>query len=541
MASMSTSVLLDDSQETDPPGPGEPARPVPPLPVVLAAVLLALHAAATVVAAFAAGGGDLFFGHTLARLPQAGFLVSDPAFASARFRWEMNADEAASTWLIWVFAVDVTLAVLLLRGRRAARTFAVVIASLAVLAAVPLTLLSSVVAVPLFAVALLVLLHLRPTRRYLTDATRWRRGPGRAVAPSGWLLVGAALSLFAAGGLVWIVAPEQQRLAPGVTTVRNFDGVAATLVDPARLVETDAVRVADAVRRAVPVTAGQRFQVTRTDGDQAAVLEQTVVKDGRADWTGAETVDDHGGRLLSSTSSTYAVDRESLAAVSPANSDWSVDPHQGLAVAWPPGAERRDHVGWVADIQQGTPLRFDGTDRRVVGRPFFTSPSPSTVLTLFRYRSAVAPTPIVDRQVLARLPGSMSRSSVSALGKAVLAEADRARLDQLLGPGAEPVPLDYTFELAATYWVEPTSGVLVGAELHQVRRMVPRTGAAGTPVGLVVEDVTWTMLSRPAGAQAWSARDRIRFDGVLAPALCAGLALLLSGVWAGAVIRRRRA
>ncbi len=260
------------------------------------------------------------------------------------------------------------------------------------------------------------------------------------------------LGLALAAILGWGVAPGRKQLPSDVNTTRDFSGTANTLLNPQALESGDA---GNALMANVPVTGQRTVRVLDTSGNNARVIdERTLVS---------------GGQPVGSGSHTYAVNRRSLEPATGAPSDWDVEPHQGLTVSFPIGAERRDYSGWVNDTQETTPIRFVREESR-------------GGVNAFVYQSKVEPTPIRDQAVLSSLPTSLSRNTLQGIAPSLPLSADEmGSLSQALPSLPEQVPVTYTYEGATIYWVEPTTGTVI-----DVARQEVRTGTIAGPGGAVL-------------------------------------------------------
>lgn len=333
------------------------------------------------------------------------------------------------------------------------------------------------------------------------------------------LVIGLAilgvLCLAAAALLRWVVVPNQARLASDENVTRQFEGTAKLLLNPQALT-TGNLRAA--VLTNTPVTATRTVRTLATSGDSAQI------EDARALTTGE-------GQAVGSTQAKYAVDRKTLEAVSDHPSDWQVTAAQGLTVSWPIGAEKKDYTGWVQDTQATTPLTYLREESR-------------HGVTTYVYEANAEPAPIKDPQVLGALPPALPVTTLEALSAALpLTPEIKNQLAQLRPQLTAPVPLTYTYEVRSTYWVEPTTGIVVDTERAEARKaglsVQGRTIAAVLPV-FDVETAYTPATATEAADDAEDSKGALDLAGSTLPLvlLIAGILLLLAAVLVYLLSRR---
>jgi hypothetical protein len=331
----------------------------------------------------------------------------------------------------------------------------------------------------------------------------------RAKAGTAWgiaLAVLGVLCLAAAAVLVWVVVPDRKQLPADTDTTRAFDGTANVLLNPAALGTGD---LRSSLIRDAPVTAERRVQVTATDGDTARVVDsRSLILQ---------------GAQVGRTQTTYAVDRKSLEAA-PAPSGWTVTPHEGLTVSWPVGAEQKDYTVWVSDTQTTATARYTRTEEKAG-------------VSTYVYEVNAAPAPIKDPQVLGSLPAALPVSVLSTLGSVLpIPDSAKAQLAQALPRLSDPVPLSYTYEATSTFWVEPTTGVVVDTQRREIRRAGIGSGEGeAARLSVPVYDVATAFTegaTTEAAADATDAKSTIDRYGTVLPWILglAGLVLLILGV-----------
>ncbi len=319
------------------------------------------------------------------------------------------------------------------------------------------------------------------------------------------LVIGIAvlgvLCLVAAAILKWVAVPSQAKVPSDENTTRQYDGTAKILLNPQALQAGDVNR---ALTANTPVTATRNVRALATAGD-AAQLQET-----RALTTAS-------GQPIGRTTATYAVDRKTLAATSDHPSSWQVTPAKGLTVSWPIGADKQDYTGWVQETQTTTTLTYLRQEAK-------------QGVSTYVYRANTQPAPIKDPQVLRTLPTALPVSTLEALSSVLpLAPPVKAQLASLLPQLTQPVPLTYTYQVQSTYWVEPTTGLVIDTQREDIRRA--GLTVRGTTLGAFpVFDVATAYTSSTvvdAANDATDKKDTIDLFGTTLP-----LILLIVGILA---------
>jgi hypothetical protein len=206
-----------------------------------------------------------------------------------------------------------------------------------------------------------------------------------------------------------------------------------------------------------------------------------------------------------------------------------VTPAQGLTVTFPIGSQKQDYTGWVPDIQTTTPIKYQREENK-------------GGVNTYVYTSTVDAAPIKDQSVLANLPPALPQSVLGGLSAVLpLTDQQKAALAQALPRLANPVPLSYTYESTSTFWVEPTTGIVVDTDREETRK-----AGIGGPGGIVlaavpVYDVTTNFTPQSvadAANEASNKKDDLTLIGTTLPwilvgvgavLLIAGLVLILTG------------
>ncbi|PZS26968.1 MAG: hypothetical protein DLM59_17245 [Pseudonocardiales bacterium] len=291
-------------------------------------------------------------------------------------------------------------------------------------------------------------------------------------------IIGIALGLLlmlAAGGVRWFVAPALAVLPGNTDTTRNYTGTAALLLNPSALTSPAA---GDLLVRNAPITVAHHTKALGTKGGSALVSDAAVIT--------------AGGKPVASVDHHYAVDRSDLGRGSGYG---GVVKQTGLTFNWPIHTRKQNYVGWVADTGKTTPLRFTGAAKR-------------GGVSTYVFTTAAAAAPITDPLVLKALPQSLPKSTVAQLAAGLnLTPAQLSTFRAVLPSLPDPVPFSYTYQVSATYWVAPASGIVVDVTQHEVRTLNLSLGGAAVPVTPVM-DITFRSSPSTLKAAATDARDK---------------------------------
>ena len=325
------------------------------------------------------------------------------------------------------------------------------------------------------------------------------------------------LSLVAAALMAWWITPSYvARVPDGKNLSRDFEGTFQSLLDPMALASGNLL---GAIKQNVPVTVAQDVKVEKTSGDKALVSDSRTTE--------------AAGTKVEQTRWEYAVDRSSLEASSSHPSGWNVVPAQGLTVNWPFGAQKKNYQGWTPETQTTTPLTYLRSEKK-------------QGITTYVYEAKVAPTKIVDPQILASLPKQLPASLIKLLASAgVLPAAQAGQLSQILPQLGAQVTLAYTLQDDSTFWVDPDTGLVI-----DVHRDQQRVAALSLPNGTVVPLIpavavtyqTTAASSKDAADEARHGSTVISWLGVYLPIilLALGVVLLALAVVLGLLRGRRR-
>ncbi len=330
--------------------------------------------------------------------------------------------------------------------------------------------------------------------------------------------VGVGVGLLAIGLFVqFVIVPGQRQFPDDVQRHRYYEGQLGVMLDAEALAASD---LANAFVRDVPITIDRLVETLETKGTDALVDD-------------ASTVSGPTGPILS-TEDVYVIDRKSMehapAEVSAEFGDDRVIAREGLVIGFPIGTEPRDYLGWNGDTLQADVLSY-------------VAEVEHANLSTYEFTAASGPATIVDPAVLGSLPPALPKAMIAQLVPALGLDDDAvAQLTGVLSALPDPVPLTYTYTYATTYWVEPTSGVLIDYEKMESRQVALDVGGQSIPVTEVMRlDYSQTDASvLDAVADAEDAKSRLLWQGRVLPLGLMLGGLLIAGFGAVASNRSRR-
>jgi hypothetical protein len=333
----------------------------------------------------------------------------------------------------------------------------------------------------------------------------------------GWVLAVVGVVLVVAGLAVMLaIVPGMKKLPADTDTTRSYEGTMTTIVDPATFEATNDL----------PIALERHF--SGTDGDLALVKEERLMTT--------------GGQPLQQGVNHYAVDRATMLWSDDYPEEWAENegfwPREGYVIGWPMGTEQQDYTGWSDDYMATVPLTF--VEESVHER---------SGMTLYKFTSASDPQPIVDQVVQGMgVPTELPKEQLAfLLGQADLGAATLQLLPDLLGQLPATVPLGYYYDYEGTYWVDPTTGIIVDTEKRETRTVgLSADAVAGTALAQLPEeqlaalrlplmDFTYTATDvsvEEAKSDAEDAAGTLQLYGTTLPivAIVAGAVLLLLGL-----------
>ncbi len=257
----------------------------------------------------------------------------------------------------------------------------------------------------------------------------------KAAVASG--VIGVVL-LVAAGLMAWWITPSYiARVPSDYNKTRTYNGTIRSLFDPAALASGN---LAAAIRTGLPATLTDQVKVQQTSGNTALVQDTRTITT--------------SGKPVASTTSHYAVNRQTLAATTSHPGNWSVTPATGLTVSWPLGAKQQNYTGWVYLTHTTTPLKY-------------VKQAQQGGITTYEYQATVAPAPIKNAQALAGLPKTLPVSLLPRLSAAGLIPASQLATLAKAFPHVTSIPLGYTYQASNTYWVAPSTGLVVNVSTNE--------------------------------------------------------------------------
>jgi len=329
---------------------------------------------------------------------------------------------------------------------------------------------------------------------------------------AGWSLGGLGILLIAAAAIIrFVVLPAQAQLPDDLDSQRIYEG-SVTVLNAEALNTGD---LANLFLTDVPVTIDRRVKAVEVDGSDELVEDSQLM-----------TAPDGSPILAAKT--LYTVDRKTMESV-PDFSGNDVPDRTGLVIGWPIGTEDRDYVGWSDDPMQTVNLAFAGEEERVG-------------IDTYKFTASSGPQKIVDQSMLANFPPALPQALIAQLAPALGLPAElTGQLAELLPALPDPVPLSYTYEFEAEYWVDPATGVLVDIVKHDKRDVLLESDLLPAPVPLAtVYDLNYTPTQQSiddAKADADDYGGQLSLFGTNIPLLLAALGL--GSLWLGARAMRK--
>jgi DUF3068 family protein len=251
------------------------------------------------------------------------------------------------------------------------------------------------------------------------------------------VLVLGVVFVAGAGVVRWVVAPNMAQLPSDTNTTRMYDGTAAWLINPSVATGT---RVGPGLLRNVPIQLRHTDRVVDTNGHSALVADERVV-----------TVP---GYTVADLKYLYGVDRRTFM---PVDTYQKVVPASGVTFNWPMYTKPHDYTGWVQDTMMTTPLRYVATTQR-------------GGVETYEFRTDGPAFPITDPVLGRMLPKSMTKAQLLELTPSLgLSTPQLLKLDKLMKSLPDPVPMSYRYRGEATFWVAPTSGLIVDMTQRDIR------------------------------------------------------------------------
>ena len=322
--------------------------------------------------------------------------------------------------------------------------------------------------------------------------------------------IGLVLVLSAAG-VRWIAAPRLAVLPSSTDTTRSYAGTAATLFNAKALTSATAGPV---LLTGVPISLSHRTKVLAAHGANALVSDSGTV-------TAA-------GSPVAGYQYDYAVDRTSMGRGSGFG---GVVAQTGVTFNFPIRLAKHDYPGWIPDTRSTVPLTYQGT-------------ASHAGLSTYVFRTSSKPTLITDPEVLKALPASLPKATLIRLAAGLNLPASQLGAVAAAFPSLpDPVPFSYTYQVSATYWVEPATGEIIDLQEQEIRSLALKIGGTLVPITPVL-DISYTSTPTGLAAAVHDARHDSRLINLVYSTLpvillAVGLLGMLAGA-CGLLLHRRR-
>jgi len=270
----------------------------------------------------------------------------------------------------------------------------------------------------------------------------------------------------------FIVLPSQAKFPDDVDATRVYEGELGVMLNAAALQTGD---LANLFLKNVPVTIDRTVKTLEVGGNDGAIVSDHAVMNSPA------------GPVAESLS-IYAIDRKTMEAIDDFSGDARVIPREGLVVGWPIGSQPTSYIGWNGDTMSPTTIEYVGEEEHAG-------------INTYRYHAVSDPKVIVDPELLAQFPAGLPKDLLMQLAPMMgIPDDQMAQLGPVLEAMPDPVPLTYTFAFDKTYWIEPTTGVLIDIDVMESRAAALTVPGAPGPVPLTeVQHLTY--VTSPASVQ----------------------------------------
>ena len=266
-----------------------------------------------------------------------------------------------------------------------------------------------------------------------------------------FLIVGL-VAIAAAIVVKFVLLPSQAQWPEDVDSTRTYDGTLQVMLNPRALQDRDTDNL---FVRDVPITNQRHVTTEEVKGQKAVVLEVATMIGPR-------------GNELARTEKWYAIDRKtmnhlSMDAVSDLDNKDKIGQREGLVIGFPIGTEKRAYEGWSDDYQKTVTVNYVREEKHA-----------ASGLNTYVFESQSGPQEILDPNLLANLPSALPKAMLVGLAQNMdlpVPQEMKRPLGLVLQNLPDPVPLKYTYQYKTTYWVEPTTGVLIDYEKSEARQV----------------------------------------------------------------------
>jgi hypothetical protein len=265
---------------------------------------------------------------------------------------------------------------------------------------------------------------------------------GSKKAGLGLLVLGGVL-IVAALVIKFVILPGQAQWPDDVDETRKYEGTLHTMLNPDALETMD---VANLFLSEVPVTIERHVTTEEVDGGKAIVLEKAVMSGPAGPIQASDTW--------------YAIDRKTMEAIPDFSGNDKIIDREGLVIGFPIGTEKKEYVGWSDDTMATETVTFADKEEERGG------------LNTYVFKSSPPAKEIKDPAMLAIFPPAIPKDLFLMLAQGIeVPESMQGAFALILPLLPDPVPLKYTYEYDSVYWIEPTTGVLIDYNKHEVRQV----------------------------------------------------------------------
>jgi hypothetical protein len=260
------------------------------------------------------------------------------------------------------------------------------------------------------------------------------------------LLILGALLIAVALVIKFVILPGQAQFPGDVDSTRTYDGTLNVMLNPQALASGD---LANLFLRDVPITNARHVTTEEVKGGKAIVLEEARMLG-------------PGGQEIIGSDTWYAIDRKTMKAVPDFSGNPKVTDREGLVIGFPIGTEKKAYEGWSGDYQATVTVNYVREEKHE-----------ASGLNTYVFEASSGPREIKDPELLQTFPPGLPKALFMQLAQSLelpVPEEYKQPLGMVLANLPDPVPFKYTYEYETTYWIEPTTGVLIDYKKHEARK-----------------------------------------------------------------------